>query len=566
MLYVVIGVIVIVLLVMLMSMISRKTYYRRIDELDMRKQGVVSASVPQELQELKQLPMAGETETKFTAWHEAWEELLTVHVAQIDETLYRTEEGLDRYRFFAVKSDLDVTEQLIADLEGLISGMLREMHAFKMKQSELSELQTQGEKEVAQLRKMLLLQSSSFGPALPALESQLEETDELRLKMLSLQQAGEVTEAHQSSESLGNNVAMLRQMTETLPKHWKMLSLELRQRIDQLGAGYKEMTLDGYPLEALGLHGEIKRLGERRLELVNRYELLDLPGFEGDVEQLAADVDQMYDMFRHEVEARHFVKKEHKELKQKALRMRDKVRQLSAEVETLLKSYEVSTELGDHFEMIERDTESLEGYTNDIEVAIREQLIPYTMLQDKMREAIRLEEQLVLQVERFIIEIETLRKDETDVRQKITAWRRLLASAKHQLKKLSMPKVPDDLSESIAESSASLIQLEQRFEETPFNVQQIVSQSADVEGTFRLLEERLDKVMFDVVYAERLVQYANRYRKRDNEVHMSLTIAESKFLAGDYKRTILLAERVLEEFDPAAIERIKEQYAGDSNN
>jgi len=72
--------------------------------------------------------------------------------------------------------------------------------------------------------------------------------------------------------------------------------------------------------------------------------------------------------------------------------------------------------------------------------------------------------------------------------------------------------------------------------------------------------------MFDVVYAERLVQYANRYRKRDNEVHMSLTIAESKFLAGDYKRTILLAERVLEEFDPAAIERIKEQCARHSNN
>jgi septation ring formation regulator len=75
------------------------------------------------------------------------------------------------------------------------------------------------------------------------------------------------------------------------------------------------------------------------------------------------------------------------------------------------------------------------------------------------------------------------------------------------------------------------------------------------------VQERLDTLVFEVTYAERLVQYANQYRRNDNQIHMSLTIAETKCLAGDYERTIVLADRVLNEYDPDAIERIKRSCA-----
>ncbi|WP_426353908.1 septation ring formation regulator EzrA [Exiguobacterium sp. R-39] len=553
----VIGVIVIVLLVMLFSMISRKKYYTKIDELDLRKQGIISASIPKELQELKELPMAGETETKFTSWHQAWEELVTVHVAQIDETLYRAEEGLDRYRFVAVKNDLEVTEQLIAELEGLIDGMLVDMSTFKTNQSVLAELKAQGETNSSQIRKSLLLQATSFGPALPKLEEQAEQIDQLRIEMVAFEEAGEVTKAYETSLLLETKVEETRQLVEVIPQQWKTLAHELRQRIDQLGAGYKEMTLDGYPLEPLGMQSDIKRFEEQRLSLVKKLEFLEINGLEEQVQQLASDIDQMYDTFRREVDARHHVKKENQSLKQKALRMREKVHQLAQEFSMLRENYEISADLGEHYESIQRDEEMLFGAAKDLDESIASRIIPFSMLEDQMRDAVRLEEQLMLQYERFAVELQALRKEETEVRQRVAEWRQLLSTIRLRLKRLGLPKIPADVEEALQASSRSLQTLETRLEELPFNVHYIVSQSEDVNGTFKTLQERIDKVVFEVTYAERLVQYANRFRRQDNEIHMSLTIAETKFLAGDYERTIALGEQVLQQFDPNSIERIR---------
>lgn len=553
----VIGVIVIVLLVMLFSMVSRKKYYTKIDELDLRKQGIISASIPKELQELKELPMAGETETKFTSWHQAWEELVTVHVAQIDETLYRAEEGLDRYRFVAVKNDLEVTEQLIAELEGLIDEMLAEMSTFKTNQSVLAELKAQGETNSSQVRKSLLLQATSFGPALPNLEEQAEQIDRLRVEMVAFEEAGEVTKAYETSLLLEAKVEETRQLVEVIPQQWKTLAHELRQRIDQLSAGYKEMTLDGYPLEPLGMQSDIKRFEEQRLSLVKKLESLEIAGLEEQVQQLASDIDQMYDTFRREVDARHHVKKENQSLKQKALRMREKVHQLAQEFSMLRENYEISADLGEQYESIQRDEEMLFGAAKDLDESIASRIIPFSMLEDQMRDAVRLEEQLMLQYERFAVELQALRKEETEVRQRVAEWRQLLSTIRLRLKRLGLPKIPADVEEALQASSRSLQTLEMRLEELPFNVHYIVSQSEDVNGTFKTLQERIDKVVFEVTYAERLVQYANRFRRQDNEIHMSLTIAETKFLAGDYERTIALGEQVLQQFDPNSIERIR---------
>jgi septation ring formation regulator len=57
-----------------------------------------------------------------------------------------------------------------------------------------------------------------------------------------------VTKAYETSLLLEQEVATTRHLVELVPKQWKILAHELRQRIDQLGAGYTEMSLDGYAL------------------------------------------------------------------------------------------------------------------------------------------------------------------------------------------------------------------------------------------------------------------------------------------------------------------------------
>ncbi len=241
--------------------------------------------------------------------------------------------------------------------------------------------------------------------------------------------------------------------------------------------------------------------------------------------------------------------------------MRERIHQLAQEFSILREKYEISADLGIHYETIQRDEELLFEAAKDLDESIAGKIIPFSMLEDQMRDAIRLEEQLMIQYERFTVELQALRKEETEVRERIVEWRHQLSQTRLRLKRLGLPNLPAEVEEALRNANRSLQTLETRLEELPFNVRSIVAQSQDVQETFKHVQERLDTLVFEVTYAERLVQYANRYRRHDNEIHMSLTIAETKFLAGDYERTIVLAERVLNEYDPAAIERIKRSCA-----
>jgi septation ring formation regulator len=67
------------------------------------------------------------------------------------------------------------------------------------------------------------------------------------------------------------------------------------------------------------------------------------------------------------------------------------------------------------------------------------------MLEDQMRDAIRLEEQLIIQYERFTVELKALRKEETQVCERIIEWRHQLSQNRLRLKRLGLPNLPTEV-------------------------------------------------------------------------------------------------------------------------
>jgi septation ring formation regulator len=112
------------------------------------------------------------------------------------------------------------------------------------------------------------------------------------------------------------------------------------------------------------------------------------------------------------------------------------------------------------------------------------------MLEEQMRDAIRLEEQLSIQYERCTVELQALRKEETEVRELIVEWRHQLSQTRLCLKRLGLPNLPTEVEEALRNANRSLQTLETRLEELPFNVRSIVAQSQAFQETFKHVQER----------------------------------------------------------------------------
>lgn len=73
----IIGFILIIIALIITGLIFRKIIYDRVDKLEAWKLDIMNRNVTAELQRVKALRLAGETQEKFESWKDNWDRILT---------------------------------------------------------------------------------------------------------------------------------------------------------------------------------------------------------------------------------------------------------------------------------------------------------------------------------------------------------------------------------------------------------------------------------------------------------------------------------------------------------
>lgn len=78
-------------------------------------------------------------------------------------------------------------------------------------------------------------------------------------------------------------------------------------------------------------------------------------------------------------------------------------------------------------------------------------------------------------------------------------------------------------------------------------------------------EDEANDVLVNAVYAEKLIQYGNRYRKDYSNVDKSLNEAERLFKNNRYKRAIEIAEQALKVLSQVSLNILKKKLLSNRN-
>src|SRR5690625_3340823 len=137
----IIGFILIIIALIITGLVFRKFIYDRVDKLEAWKMDIMNRNVTAELQRVKALRLAGETQTKFESWKETWDRILTRDLPDIEEYLFDAEEAADRFKIPSAKKCLELVEQTLNQIEGVIADMFKEL-------DELLDSEKQNRKEI----------------------------------------------------------------------------------------------------------------------------------------------------------------------------------------------------------------------------------------------------------------------------------------------------------------------------------------------------------------------------------------------------------------------------------
>ncbi|MGR3765367.1 septation ring formation regulator EzrA [Rossellomorea sp. NS-SX7] len=554
--YVIAGII-LILILFLIGVLSRKKYYTEIDRYEAWKVDIMNRPIPEELSKVKQLNMTGQTEKLFEGWRQGWDEIVAVQLPDIEELLFDAEEYTDKFRFKKSKETLAKIDAVLTDTEAKIDKILQELNELVGSEEKNREEIELLQEEYRGSKKQLLAYRHTYGQAAKKIEAVLDTLAKEIEQFNELTDQGNYLDAREIVLNLGQEMKAIAYKMESIPKLTADCENILPSQLSELEAGYVEMKEQGYILEHVEVEKEVKDLNETLAGFTERLQSLEVEEVEQGLQEIKNKVEMLYDVLEKEVHARHFVLQYKDETTEGLIKAKEENDDIQYEVNLVQQGYHLHESDLRTPQELQKKIIQLSKRHELIINKIENNQTAYSALGEELKEIRSGLEALNGEQSEFGLHLQNLRKDELTTREKIAELKKKTAEASRMIAKSNVPGLPADYDDLLTEVHRKIEQVNASLTEKPLNMKFIQETLLEAADTVDHFYNKTQELIENVLLSEKIIQYGNRYRSRYQSVQEGLRVAEEAFRHYDYRKALEEAATTIEKVEPGALKKIE---------
>ncbi|HCY7661532.1 TPA: septation ring formation regulator EzrA [Staphylococcus aureus] len=558
-LYIILIIIVIILIAVGVLFYLRSNKRQIIEKAIERKNEIETLPFDQNLAQLSKLNLKGETKTKYDAMKKDNVESTNKYLAPVEEKIHNAEALLDKFSFNASQSEIDDANELMDSYEQSYQQQLEDVNEIIALYKDNDELYDKCKVDYREMKRDVLANRHQFGEAASLLETEIEKF-EPRLEQYEVLKAdGNYVQAHNHIAALNEQMKQLRSYMEEIPELIRETQKELPGQFQDLKYGCRDLKVEGYDLDHVKVDSTLQSLKTELSFVEPLISRLELEEANDKLANINDKLDDMYDLIEHEVKAKNDVEETKDIITDNLFKAKDMNYTLQTEIEYVRENYYINESDAQSVRQFENEIQSLISVYDDILKEMSKSAVRYSEVQDNLQ---YLEDHVTVindKQEKLQNHLIQLREDEAEAEdnllrvqsKKEEVYRRLLAS--------NLTSVPERFIIMKNEIDHEVRDVNEQFSERPIHVKQLKDKVSKIVIQMNTFEDEANDVLVNAVYAEKLIQYGNRYRKDYSNVDKSLNEAERLFKNNRYKRAIEIAEQALESVEPGVTKHIEEE-------
>ncbi|HDZ0261031.1 TPA: septation ring formation regulator EzrA [Staphylococcus aureus] len=558
-LYIILAIIVIILIAVGVLFYLHSNKRQIIEKAIERKNEIETLPFDQNLAQLSKLNLKGETKTKYDAMKKDNVESTNKYLAPVEEKIHNAEALLDKFSFNAAQSEIDDANELMDSYEQSYQQQLEDVNEIIALYKDNDELYDKCKVDYREMKRDVLANRHQFGEAASLLETEIEKF-EPRLEQYEVLKAdGNYVQAHNHIAALNEQMKQLRSYMEEIPELIRETQKELPGQFQDLKYGCRDLKVEGYDLDHVKVDSTLQSLKTELSFVEPLISRLELEEANDKLANINDKLDDMYDLIEHEVKAKNDVEETKDIITDNLFKAKDMNYTLQTEIEYVRENYYINESDAQSVRQFENEIQSLISVYDDILKEMSKSAVRYSEVQDNLQ---YLEDHVTVindKQEKLQNHLIQLREDEAEAEdnllrvqsKKEEVYRRLLAS--------NLTSVPERFIIMKNEIDHEVRDVNEQFSERPIHVKQLKDKVSKIVIQMNTFEDEANDVLVNAVYAEKLIQYGNRYRKDYSNVDKSLNEAERLFKNNRYKRAIEIAEQALESVEPGVTKHIEEE-------
>lgn len=558
-LYIILAIIVIILIAVGVLFYLRSNKRQIIEKAIERKNEIETLPFDQNLAQLSKLNLKGETKTKYDAMKKDNVESTNKYLAPVEEKIHNAEALLDKFSFNASQCEIDDANELMDSYEQSYQQQLEDVNEIIALYKDNDELYDKCKVDYREMKRDVLANRHQFGEAASLLETEIEKFDPRLEQYEVLKADGNYVQAHNHIAALNEQMKQLRSYMEEIPELIRETQKELPGQFQDLKYGCRDLKVEGYDLDHVKVDSTLQSLKTELSFVEPLISRLELEEANDKLANINDKLDDMYDLIEHEVKAKNDVEETKDIITDNLFKAKDMNYTLQTEIEYVRENYYINESDAQSVRQFENEIQSLISVYDDILKEMSKSAVRYSEVQDNLQ---YLEDHVTVindKQEKLQNHLIQLREDEAEAEdnllrvqsKKEEVYRRLLAS--------NLTSVPERFIIMKNEIDHEVRDVNEQFSERPIHVKQLKDKVSKIVIQMNTFEDEANDVLVNAVYAEKLIQYGNRYRKDYSNVDKSLNEAERLFKNNRYKRAIEIAEQALESVEPGVTKHIEEE-------
>lgn len=560
-LYTILAIIVIVLIIVGIMFYLRSNKRKVVEDAEERKLKVQKLPFEENLKQLSAFNLKGETRTKYDAFKQDTLDYTNNYLAPVEEKIHDAEIQLDKFQFTGAQSDIDDAHELMDKYEAGYQQQVEEVNEIVALHKENDQVFEKCKTKYREMKRDVLANRHQFGDAASPLEKRIESFEPVLEQYELLKADGNYVQAHNHIMGLNESMEEIQEYMEEIPELIREAQKELPGQFQDLKYGCRDLKMNGYDLDHVKIDGTLQSLKTELNFVEPMISRLELDNANDKLEQINDKLDEMYDLIEHEVKAKNEVEETKEQITDELFKAREMNYTLRTEIDYIRENYFINESDVHSIRQHENEIQNLVAVYDDILKEMAKSAVRYSEVKDNLEyldDHVKVINEDQEKLQNHLIQ---LREDEAEAEdnllriqsKKEEVYRRLLAS--------NLTSVPERFIIMKNEIDHEVRETNDQFSERPIHVKQLKDKVAKIVIQMNTFEDEANDVLINAVYAERLIQYGNRYRKDHNNVDKSLNEAERLFKNNRYKRSIEISEQALESVEPGITKYIEDEVA-----
>lgn len=561
-LYIVLAIIFIILIIVGVLFYMRSNKSQMIEKAEERKHKVEQLPYDESLSQLTEFNLTGETKSTYDRLKQSSLDSKNQYLLPVEEKIHDAESLLDKFKFSQAQTEVDEAHEMMDQYEANYNELTTQVEEIIGLHKQSDHLYNECKTDYREMKRDVLANRHQFGEAASPLEQEIESFVPEMETYETLKSEGNFNQAHDHIKTLNDDMNYLKTDMDEIPDLIKEAQKELPGQFQDIKYGCRDLKVEGYDLDHVKIDSTLQTLKTELSFVEPMISRLELDEANEKLNSINDRLDEMYELIELEVKAKNDVEETKEVITDNLFRAKEMNYTLQTEIEYVRENYYINESDVQNVRQFENEIQNMISVYDEILREMAKSAVRYSEVQDNLK---YIEEHVAVineKQEKLQNHLIQLREDEAEAEENILrvqskkeeVYRKLLAS--------NLPSVPERFIIMKNEIDYEVREVNKKFSVRPIHVKQLKDKVSKVVLQMNKFDDEATDVLVNAVYAEKLIEYGNRYRKDSSNIDKSLNEAERLFKNNRYKRSIEISEQALERVEPGITKQIESKVIG----